>query len=139
MRKSTATIRSFRDSQRKLAICRRRYMDALKKYQDAEEEVEIKKTKSLLERGAEKLGKFKQNHPTVGNLIKVLLKIESLLSAASAGGAAATGIMALSKKGQAYLNELNGEGTAIPYGVGVLIGGALRAAISYATWKLSKF
>lgn len=79
--------RRYSDS--KTRIGRKRYIDAVRKYRDAEERAEASRLAVLVEKINAKISQFKNEHPSMAKLSRILLKISSCLDAMRAGGSAA--------------------------------------------------
>lgn len=141
MKRSTKSLRRYRDSQVKLIVARRRYKDALRRYRDAEEKEKVSKFQMLLEKASNKLEQFKSAHPKVSKLISILAKIRAVcLSINTVGFAAAgsamlgKGIFSLIKEGKNATIETK---QFIGVGLATLIISLLNAIEAYFTNKLS--
>lgn len=138
MKRSTRSIRRYRDSQAKLIIAKRRYQDALRRYRDAEDDAKRSKLAVFIEKVESKLAKFKQDHPSVAKVIRILLKIDSCIRAIGAGlgtGNVIGQIISLTKSGKQEIGGLKG---VLPGAIHMLVVSAFNACASYAEWRVAK-
>ena len=133
------SIRRYRDSQRKLAIAKRRYADALRRYRDAEDDTKRSRLAVFIDKVNAKLEKFKGDHPSIAKIIRILFKIRSVAAGAGAGiaasGSAITIIASLTKRGK---EELGGLKKTLPGAIYLLVVSVLSACQSYVDWRISK-
>ena len=141
MKRSTRSIRRYRDSQAKLIIAKRRYQDALRRYRDAEDEAKTSKIKALKDKLDEKFAMFAKDHPELVAAYKrykeVSYKVGFCLNAIIAGAGTGMTIKLLMdlKKAGLTLKEV---GSSVPKVIGLFILALANAIISYVEWKKAK-
>lgn len=141
MKRSTRSLRRYRDSQAKLIIAKRRYQDALRRYRDAEDEAKVSKIKALKAKVDEKFAMFAKNHPELAKAYKrykeVGYKIGASLNTIIAGGTAGLTIKALMELKKAGLT-LKQIGSSVPKVIGLFVIAFANAIVAYVEWKKAK-
>jgi hypothetical protein len=134
MKRSTRSIRRYRDSQAKLILAKRRYQDALRRYRDAEVEEKASKFKALKDKIDEKFAMYVKDHPEDIKFYKkfsilstqILGSIGATLGAGVSG--ASIGILAKTKGNAEELKKL---GMSLGGVIGSIIVGLASVALSF--------
>lgn len=141
MKRSTRSIRRYRDSQAKLILAKRRYQDALRRYRDAEDEAKVSKIKALKDKIDEKFAMFAKDHPELVKAYKRYKEVSYKIGATvntiiASGGAGMTAGLLLALKKQGL--TLKSIGVAAPKVIGLFILALANAIIAYVEWKKGK-
>ena len=133
--------RVARRNDSKIDNSKKRYIDAVRKYRDAEERAEASRLAALVEKVNQKISQFKNEHPAMAKLSRILLKISSVLDAMRAGGSSAYLIARLTplckdakemlKAGEEFAGLKHAP---IIHGVNVV----LSSILSFAKWSLAR-
>lgn len=137
MKRSTKSLRKYRDSRAKLIVARKRYRDALRRFRDAEGEEQLSKFKALKAKIDEKFAMFVKDHPDMIKYAKkfavISARVLSIMSGIVAGGLIAIDIKVIRtlKKHGFELKEIAGM---VPNNFKLLISSIAAVVLGFAGW-----
>lgn len=136
-RKTSLLIKKHRDSKRNLLLCRKRVIDAIIRYHDAEGREELSKFKALKAKIDEKFAMFAKDHPDTIKYLKkfgiITAKALSIMSAIVAAGSAALDVKQIVRLKKCGF-ELKEIASSLPSTIGLLVSSLAAVVFGFIGW-----